>query len=178
MRLIIFSILFISVAKGTTPEEIEKYCRYYEYDKCELVQAIVKTESGFNPKAFMDEKSGSYGLMQIQCTTAKDSRLKSPLKYSCDQLFNPQINIRYGIMYLKMLEERLINPSIRNLIAAYNAGFRSDGKAPRRCKNYNEFNYKGFPPMECYPGEYINEEYVWKVFRRYKYLAQRVRNLD
>jgi hypothetical protein len=165
-------IILINEAQASSVAEVEKWCKHYEYKDCALVHALVKTESGYNPKSFMDEKSGSYGLMQIQCTTAKDLRLKSPLKFGCDQLFNPQVNVRYGVMYLEMLEEKLTKPSIRDMIAAYNAGYntKEGASVPRRCKNYNKFNYKGFPPQECYPGEYINEEYVWKVYRRYKYL--------
>jgi hypothetical protein len=202
----IMNMFFIGImgnAYGSSVDEIDKWCKHYQYKNCALVQALVKTESSYNPNAFVDEKSGSYGLMMIQCDTAKDPRLESPLKFGCDQLFNPQINIRYGVMYLKMLEEKLVIFHIKDLIAAYNAGFESKNRAalildckvvvqfaakdeaskeqlnkcndikwsPRRCKNYNKFNYKGFPPQECYPGEYINEEYVWKVYRRYKHLS-------
>ena len=189
-------ILGVSEVFATSPTEIERWCKKYKYDKCELVQAIIKSESSYNPNAFVDEKSGSYGLMMVQCDTAKDPRLDSPLKYSCDQLFDPQINVRFGIMYLKMIERVLLVKSPRNIIAAYNAGFDSRkrcglsngvitltwesddecvlgiGLQPRVCRDHNVFKYKGFPAVECYPGEFINEEYVWKVYRRYNYLVQ------
>ena len=175
-------------------KDVDKWCKYYQYDNCELVHAIIKSESGYNPTSFVDEKSGSYGLMMVQCDTAKDPRLEAPLKYGCDQLFNPQLNVRYGIMYLKMIQKLLIiadseEEFIKDLIAVYNAGFDktkiskeitvagdiivATGYKPRKCKHYNKFRYDGFPPQECYPGEYINEEHVWKVYRRYKFLKEK-----
>jgi len=190
--LIVLSIMifFPSNCRGTTIEEIDRWCHQYQFEDCSLVKAIAKRESSLNPGAYHSEKSGSYGLMQIQCDLAKDKRLENPLKYSCDQLFNAQINVRFGIQYLKLIKRSLIVPSIKNILASYNAGFDSKSKKctkystdkknkkkciqfgyhPRKCKNYNKFVYEGFPVMECFPGEYINELYVWKTYRLYRYL--------
>lgn len=192
MRRIVLLILFILPVAGnaTTLQEVRRWVELYDYSRPLLVQAIIKKESSFNPLAYNPEKSGSYGLMQIQCDLAKDPRLESPLKYSCDQLFQAQINVRFGIQYLNLIEETLIDVSISNILAAYNGGFdwesrvcarksEETGKClhwkmnPRKCKNYNVFKYEGFNAMECYPGEYINEEYVWKVKRRYNYLVSK-----
>ena len=181
----ILAMLFCAKELSTELREIEKLCKTYEYENCALVKAIVRKESSFNPNAFVDEKTGSYGLMMIQCSTAKDKRLKSPLKHSCDQLFVPKINIRYGIMYLRLIEDMLIEPTIENTLAAYNAGFDKYSKVcwefsedgskcikykydVRRCKNETLFRYPGFPPTDCFPGEYINQEYVWKTNRYYQ----------
>lgn len=192
--------LYATAGYATTPEEIAKLAKRYKYKRPSLLQAIAKKESGLNPMQFNQEKSGSYGLLQIQCDTAR----QMGLKYSCDQLFIPDVNIRFGVKWLEYIENRLADPTPRNIIAAYNAGFESKERAklvrnckavvkqvanelrstdpakcndikwhPRRCKYYNQFNYPGFPPMECYPGEYINEEYVWKVYRLYKYLKSK-----
>ncbi len=185
----LFFLMLPSKCHGTTLTEIDRWCEMYEYDNCALVKSIAIRESSLNPLAFHSEKSGSYGLMQIQCDVAKDERLEQPLKYSCDQLFKAQINIRFGIQYLKLVERHLIEKNVKNILAAYNAGFNGKTKKcikydtskdrkkctqfgfhPRKCKNYNRFKYDGFPVMECFPGEYLNEGYVWKVFRLYRYL--------
>lgn len=192
MRRIVLLILFLLpvAGKATTPQEVRRWAELYDYADPLLVEAIVKKESSFNPLAFNPEKSGSYGLMQVQCDLAKDSRLESTLKYSCDQLFQAQINVRFGILWLKFIEETLIDVNVDNIFAAYNGGFDKHSKVcanrsvetgkclkwkmnPRRCKNYNVFKYKGFNAMECYPGEFINQEYVWKVKRYYLYLKSK-----
>lgn len=208
MKRIAWMLLAFFAIEGyaTTREEVLKWAKSYEYSRPRLLEAIIQRESGFNPLLFNKEKSGSYGLMQIQCDTAK----ARGLKYSCDQLFNPKINVRFGVLYLQWVEDRLADPTIENIVAAYNAGFDLKGwkKAvngclevsmwaakkpsptqemykrcqeikwhPRRCKNYNVFRYDGFPPMECFPGEYINQEYVWKVTRLYYYLKNKNANL-
>ena len=195
-------------ANGTTLEDIDRWCKAYKHEDCALVKSIIRKESGMNPNAFHPEKTGSYGLMQVQCSTAK----LVGLKYGCDQLFRPQVNVRFGIKWLQRIEHRLYMKTVPNIIAAYNAGFqrkpvasvlspvcmsalRTDWKKgmtiaqahkqlasdtiectehkymPRRCRDYNEFNYEGFPTMRCFPGEYLNEEYVWHVLRYYKYLS-------
>jgi hypothetical protein len=202
IRILLFLAITLSATANyaTTPEEIANWAKTYKYDRPSLLVAIAKKESGLNPLQFNEEKSGSYGLMQIQCDTAR----QMGLKYSCDQLFDPHINVRFGIKWLRFIEDRLADTRPRNIIAAYNAGFEHKERAKlvsnckvvvkrvanelrstdpaecnkikwhaRRCKNYNKFNYPGFPPMECYPGEYINEEYVWKVYRLYNYLKGR-----
>lgn len=154
--ILIFSFLFSGILLANiSPNKINKYCNYYEFDDCNLVKSIIKNESNFNPKAFNPEKSGSYGLMQVQCTTAK----MMGLKYSCNQLYDAQINIRFGILYLKYLKKKHEITEIKSLIAGYNAG------KPLICKNYN--------PGKCYPGEYINQLYVWNVYRHYIFLGEK-----
>ena len=124
-------------------------------DNCGLMAAFAKVETHYRSHMFNPEKTGSYGLLQIQCSTAR----MIGLKYSCEQLFDPKINMRFGMRYIIYLRKvhNISNP--RELIAAWNAG------SPIVCKDYN--------PGKCYPGEFINQEYVWKVYRHYKYLTER-----
>lgn len=169
---------------GIELSTIDGYCKEFNYSKCSLVKALIAKESSFNHKAFVNEKSGSYGLMMIQCSTAKDKRLKNPLEGHCSKLFDPKINIRYGIMYLKLIEKTLRVASIENIFSAYNAGFDFKNKTcietigskcvrwnygVRRCKEHTFFKYPGFSMTECFPGERINEEYVWRLMRTYYY---------
>lgn len=105
---------------------------------CALVMAIIERESSFRPHAFNQEKSGSFGLMQIQCDTAKNLGTKN-----CQNLFNPYYNIKIGLKLLADLETR--HDEIDDLIAAYNAG--------RVIKKKNEYinqNYVNFVKSSYY----------------------------
>jgi len=121
MKMILILVLsFSSLVYGKVSIlDLKEYCNYYKYDNCTLVQAIVQKESGYNELSYHPEKTGSYGLMQIQCELAK----RLGLKYGCYQLFNPKINIRFGILYLKSLEEKMIAPiDIKEVLSIYNGG--------------------------------------------------------
>ena len=122
----------------------------------ELVLAIIKKESNFNPKA--KSKAGAMGLMQLLPDTAKWLGLKDTSK-----LYNPDVNIKYGIKYLRwlfnyfqnsipeeLLKEDIKKSKILKVIAAYNAG-------PGNVKKYDKPPYNGIPPFK----ETIN--YVEKV---------------
>lgn len=158
-------------AKSLTHDQIVSICKKYDYDKCDLLSAISFKESSYITTKFNPEKSGSFGLMQIQCDTAKGMGLK----YGCDQLFDDHINIRFSVLYLKLIEKVLKPKTVDQIVAAWNAHYTiKNGIAKnKRCKNYNVFVWHGAPEVECYPGEYINQEYVWKVMRRYNYLKGR-----
>lgn len=174
--LTIVMLFFCFNASSSVKKEIYAWCDKYDYSDCNLVKTVIEKESNWKPKAFNTEGSqsnGSYGLMQIRCSTAKNLGLK----YSCEQLFNPQINVRFGIKYLKWLEEKLeTDASIPSLFAGYNAGLEYDKKRkeykPKRCKNYNSFRFHNSPRTECFPGEYINEWYVWKAVRKYNFIKE------
>lgn len=113
----------------------------------ELVLSIIKKESNFNPKA--KSYVGAVGLMQLMPDTAKWLGLKNTSK-----LYDPDINIKYGIKYLRYLFST-ISPEydVSNLskddinkneflkpIAAYNAG-------PGNVKKYDKPPHNGIPPF-------------------------------
>ena len=84
-----------------------------------LVAAVIKHESKFQPDAQSD--GGALGLMQLMPATAAwiAGRLGEP--FTEDYLYDPALNIRYGVWYLAELEREFRGNDILAL-AAYNAG--------------------------------------------------------
>lgn len=84
-----------------------------------LLAAVIYQESKFNSDA--KSSSGAIGLMQILPDTAKGIALHTGgSKFTTDDLYDPELNIRYGSWYLRHLLDKY--GSERLALAAYNAG--------------------------------------------------------
>lgn len=104
----------------------------------ELIAAIIKAESSFQPRAL--SKAGAYGLMQVIPGTW---RLVNSQALICsdrhagdcgsDCFYNPELNIAIGTYYLGQLIKRYSNHA-ELAVAAYNAGPGAVDK------------YQGIPP--------------------------------
>jgi len=91
-------------------ELISEFSKKYQVDFA-LVKAIIRAESGFNPRAI--SRKGAKGLMQLMPETA--------LRMNVSNIFNPRENIEGGVRYFKYLLS-LFNDDLRLSLAAYNAG--------------------------------------------------------
>lgn len=104
----------------------------------ELIRAIIKAESNFDPRAI--SRKGAQGLMQLMPGTAG--------RYAVPNSFDPETNIRGGVRYLRFLRE-LFPGHLPLALAAYNAGEKV------------VLRYNGIPP---YPE---TRQYVNRVLRYY-----------
>jgi len=85
-----------------------------------LVYGVIRRESAF--RANVSSRVGARGLMQIMPRTGRMLARKLNDRWrSARQLYQPEINLRYGTTYLKQLSDRYAN-NLAMVAAAYNAG--------------------------------------------------------
>jgi soluble lytic murein transglycosylase len=85
-----------------------------------LLAAVIETESKFDPNA--RSSAGAVGLMQLTPATAQGIATRTHgTKFQLSDLVNPDINVRYGTYYLRLLLDRY-DDNERLALAAYNAG--------------------------------------------------------
>lgn len=90
----------------------------YELDPA-LLAAVVYRESRFDPRA--ESPAGAIGLMQLRPETAKGIALRTGgSRFVVDDLYDPEINVRYGAWYLRHLLDRY--DDLETALAAYNGG--------------------------------------------------------
>ena len=109
---------------------VRGHARNYDLDPA-LLAAVIYQESKFRANARSD--SGAIGLMQLLPDTAKGIALHTGgSAFRVDDLYNPEINVRYGAWYLRHLMDKYGDE--RTALAAYNAGqnnvdrWRRDGR--------------------------------------------------
>ncbi len=84
-----------------------------------LVLSLIREESFF--RSDVRSPANAYGLMQLLHGTARQVANGSGLKVKAKDLYDPELNIRLGLEYLKTLLERY-DGRLYLALAAYNAG--------------------------------------------------------
>jgi len=99
-------------------EIVRGHARNYDLDPA-LLAAVIYRESKFDSQA--RSSSGAIGLMQLLPDTAKGIAVHTGGKdFEVEDLWDPEINVRYGAFYLRRLLNKYGN--VRLALAAYNAG--------------------------------------------------------
>ena len=99
-------------------EVVLGHARNYDLDPA-LLAAVIYQESKFEAGARSDR--GAIGLMQLLPETAKGIAARTGgSKFRVSDLYDPEINVRYGAWYLRHLLDKY--GSERLALAAYNAG--------------------------------------------------------
>jgi soluble lytic murein transglycosylase len=122
------TFLYVNEANPPWYERIRYPLRYSEYIRVHakrhaldpaLVAAVIYQESKFDPNA--KSGSGAIGLMQVTPGTAHGIALRTGgAAFHTSDLYNAEINIRYGAWYLKNLFTKYGSEEL--VLAAYNAG--------------------------------------------------------
>ena len=149
------------IYKKEYTEYIQKYSKEYNVDE-NLVYALIKAESNFNPDA--KSSKNAIGLMQLMESTAQEICEKMNLQIANNELneklLEPDININIGTKYLSILIEKYGNIEIA--ITAYNAGIGTvDTWIEKGIIDADGSNIENIPYKET-------NNYVRKILRDYK----------
>jgi soluble lytic murein transglycosylase-like protein len=125
----------VSPSYKQVKHHLREAAREHEIDY-ELLQALIATESGFDPVAVSPK--GAVGLMQIMPATAERYGVKADRSAPvARKLTDPRTNVRTGARYLRDLI-RMYPGQLELALAAYNAGEGAVQRAGNRIPNYRE----------------------------------------
>lgn len=149
------------IYKKEYSEYVVKYSNQYDVDE-NLVYAVIKAESNFNPNA--KSSKNAIGLMQLMESTAKDIVKKVEIQISDEELIeklqDADININIGTKYLSTLIEKYQNIEIA--VTAYNAGIGTvDNWIQKGIIKSDGTDVENIPYKET-------NNYVRKILRDYK----------
>lgn len=133
-----------------------------------LVQAMIATESGFKPSAYREEPSindASRGLMQILLKTARGVGFTG----AADQLYDPAINIRYGVKHLAGLVKA--KSDVWAAVSAYNNGNGKRATSTVTVCDARDAAGRCVRSHVAKAGEFFNQPYVDKVKGFYSYFS-------
>ena len=98
---------------------VRAHAENYELDAA-LIAAVIYRESRFDPNAVSE--AGAIGLMQLLPDTAEGIALNTGgSKFLVSDLYDPELNVRYGSFYLRRLV-RKYDGDVELALAAYHAG--------------------------------------------------------
>lgn len=126
-----------------------------------LVYAVIRTESSFQPTACSGVDAR--GLMQITEETFQwiKSKIAQEEQISFEDLYDPELNIRFGTYYLGRCMERY-DDHVGTAAAAYHSGWGTVDKL-LKSSDYSEDGQT----LHTYPFQQMGR-YVWKIDHAYK----------
>lgn len=148
-------------------EYVEKYAEEYGISEI-LLYSVINTESGFDKNAV--SSANAIGLTQITEDTFDWLVMKTGEEYTFDDLFEPEISIKYGAYFLSLLQKEY---AITETVAAgYHAGmgnvsswlnnpeYSDDGQHLKKIPISDTAHYvdKIINAMEKYNSIYYTEE--------------------
>ncbi|WRS27853.1 lytic transglycosylase domain-containing protein [Oscillospiraceae bacterium MB08-C2-2] len=100
-------------------EQVLRQSQVYDLPP-ELLYAVIRTESGFNPRA--QSSVQARGLTQITPDTFEwiQFRLQEERELDFEDLYNPEISIQYGAALLRLYLDEF--GSVETALCAYHAG--------------------------------------------------------
>lgn len=128
------------------------------------IAAVVMTESSYRPNVV--SSVGARGLMQIMPETGEWIASKLGEEFTADDLFQPEVNLRYGGWYLAYLMNRY-GGDMRCASAAYTAGLGNVDKwlqDPACSDDGKTLKKMGFSSTDTY---------VNRVLKYYDYYAKK-----
>ena len=100
-------------------EPLLRFCAKHEIDPF-LMAGLIRQESEFNPTVISHAKA--YGLTQVLPSTGRELSIKAGIRgFFPAMLFQPEINLNLGTLYIRQMLNSLEN-SVVETLAAYNAG--------------------------------------------------------
>lgn len=137
---LVAAVVFVDRTQPPWYQRLRYPLRYSEYVRVHanehgldpaFLAAVIYSESKFRSDAV--SSSGAIGLMQLTPTTARGIAIRTGGNaFRTQDLYNPEINIRYGAWYLDNLFKKYGSETL--VLAAYNAGqgnvdrWRADGE--------------------------------------------------
>jgi soluble lytic murein transglycosylase len=101
---------------------VRGHAQNYSLDPA-LLAAVIYQESKFRAEA--KSSSGAIGLMQLLPSTARGIAARTGgTRFRVADLYDPEINVRYGSWYLRHLLNKY-DGDVTTALAAYNAGQRT-----------------------------------------------------
>ncbi len=127
---IIVDFAWGKIEETAHPKSYSEYVKQYssEYNVPEpIIYAVIKVESDFDPYA--ESVDGARGLMQMIPSTFEELTSDKYLgdNLDADELFDPEVSIKYGTYYLRYLHS-YFDGNWQNAIAAYNGGMGNVSK--------------------------------------------------
>src|SRR4051795_8084572 len=155
-----------AVQEITLPLRHEDIIRQQAHDKGvdpALVAAVIYQESKFRDRT---SSAGARGLMQITPDTARFiAKNSGGTRFTIEDLGTPQINIAYGVWYLRYLLNRY-DGDTRLAAAAYNAGMVNVDRWVAKAGGPENFEVSAIPFPET-------RNYVVEVIKRRRDYARR-----